>query len=53
MTDELVVHEAQPRSGALPAWSLPKDAEDEIALPTSGPSGSRGSGPGAGRPARA
>ena len=30
MTDDLVVHEA--RGGALPAWSLPKDAEGDIRL---------------------
>jgi subtilisin len=37
MTGDVAVHEAQPRGGALPAWSLPKDAEGEIALPTEWP----------------
>ncbi len=37
MTDDVVLHEAQPRTGPLPAWSLPRDAEDEIALPTEWP----------------
>ena len=35
---------------ALPAWSLPKDAVDRIALPPTGPSASRASGRSAARP---
>jgi subtilisin len=36
MSGDLAVHEAQP-SGPLPAWSLPRDAEGQIALPTEWP----------------
>jgi subtilisin len=32
VTDELVLHEAQQRGGALPAWSLPRHAEGDIVL---------------------
>jgi subtilisin family serine protease len=36
MTGDALAHEAQP-GGALPAWSLPKEAKDQIALPTEWP----------------
>ena len=36
MTDELAAHEAPP-SAPLPAWSLPKDAEGDIAMPDEWP----------------
>ncbi len=36
MTDDALAREAQPR-GALPAWSLPKEAADQIALPMEWP----------------
>jgi len=32
VTDDFAAHEAQTRGGALPAWSLPKDAEGDISL---------------------
>jgi subtilisin family serine protease len=36
MSGDVAVHEAQP-AGPLPAWSLPRDAEGQIALPTEWP----------------
>jgi subtilisin family serine protease len=32
VTDDLLLHEQQQRGAGLPAWSLPKDAEGDIAL---------------------
>ena len=54
MTDDVVVHEAQSRSGALPAWSLPAGRGRRHRAPRpSGRSGSHATGRGAARPARA